>query len=236
MKKYSKVFVSLVILLVIVLFGIFVKKITGNLRQERILTNEINTIVSNADTVGTKAFEERLKTTVSTGDYAVVETTIKQYLSDFNNAVKQVGEFAENDKLVNVLSIDNLKKDRPDFKDSTKILNDATNQLDELSKTFSDAFTEESVNAYIKDKNLDEYYTNLYHKLMFGTDTEESLNKDKEELLQSLDKIKTVIKNEQEVINFLVKNKKSWTIQNNAVTFSSQSLVNEYNKLIKKLQ
>ena len=39
----------------------------------------------------------------------------------------------------------------------------------------------------------------------------------------------------EEVLNFLVKNKSSWTIENEQIVFNTDEQVNEYNKLISKI-
>ena len=48
-------------------------------------------------------------------------------------------------------------------------------------------------------------------------------------------KIGNVLKTSKEVLNFLVKNEKSWKLEDNEIKFKTKDLYDEYTRLIKKL-
>lgn len=241
MKKYIKAIISIIFSIILVIALIWGAKI----RKENKLITETNALndmlvqATKADDFSASIgdLEGRLKTTVSTGNYAKVETAAKTYLSDLINSMKDIEAISDDKQLANILEVSNLKKDSPDFKDSTKYLNDTITKLDKLYEDFGNYFSKDHINGYIKDQNLNSYYTKLYERIMLEENGEEiSLDKEKEEILSSIDKIRNIVKQEQKVINFLKDHKGKWTIQNGSVAFYSSSLVSEYNALITALQ
>lgn len=244
MKKRTKI-ILWIIAIVVIIAAFFVKKMASDIQQENRLIAETNGVVdllsefSSEDSVKdnpkTAELEAKLQTTVSTGDYAVVEKTVKQYVTDFVNAVKEVETVAGDESLAKVLEPSNIKKDGPEFKATLTTLNDAITKLDILYTKFSNCFTDEDLNAYIKDKNLDEYYVNLYKKIMIDDESAASFAKDKDELLKSLEQFRTLVKQEKEVIEFLKKNKGKWQVSGDTLTFTSSSVLSQYNSLIQKI-
>ena len=83
--------------------------------------------------------------------------------------------------------------------------------------------------------NLDEYYTNLYKQYALGDNISQTESA-RDEILKSLNDFKSLIENEEETIDFLVKNKGSWEVENDQLTFHSESLSNQYNDIIAKIQ
>lgn len=94
--------------------------------------------------------------------------------------------------------------------------------------------------SYINDKNLDDYYIDLYKKYTFeGTKEDGSafdLETEGKEIISSLDEFKNLVTTEQELVEFLIKNKRSWKVVNNELVFYSSNLTNQYNNLISKLK
>ena len=82
---------------------------------------------------------------------------------------------------------------------------------------------------------LDEYYTDLYKQYVLGDNLSE-MESARDEIVKSLNDLKALIENEQEAINFLVKNKRSWKVENNQLVFYSDSLIKQYNNIIAKIK
>ena len=57
----------------------------------------------------------------------------------------------------------------------------------------------------------------------------------RDELLNNLDKIKTLIENEEKGINLLVDNKDSWKVENDQLLFYSNSLIQQYNDIVAEI-
>ena len=96
------------------------------------------------------------------------------------------------------------------------------------------AKTEEAAKEYLKDviseiKTITNY-VDLYKNDLIGTVDKEEANINKE-----ITQITDILNVYEEVLNFLVKNKSSWTIENEQIVFNTDEQVNEYNKLISKI-
>lgn len=109
MKK--KVLISIVIILVILLatFGYFIAK--DLLQEEKLLLelDEINTLV-NSDNIDIDEINAKLNSTITNGDYAIVEQAFKSYLKDsFNTSIK-IAELLNDEKITNILTVENYKK------------------------------------------------------------------------------------------------------------------------------
>ena len=64
------------------------------------------------------------KSIKTSGDYAVVEKSIKTYLDDYAVLLQDVLSVVKDPKLVKILSYDNYSKDGPEFTESLKYLED----------------------------------------------------------------------------------------------------------------
>ena len=114
MKKKIFIGIGVVLVLIVITIGYFV---VTDLNQESKLENELIEIsdMVNEDNVDIDAVYERLNSTVTTGDYKVVEIAFKTYLKDnFDNTLK-IAEILEDEKLVNILTPENYLNDGKDF-------------------------------------------------------------------------------------------------------------------------
>lgn len=242
MKKKTKIILGIIAILVIAVIAIVAFMFVKDLKQEENLNTELASLYELLDKypLNYEAIDVNLKQTITSGDYAKVERAVKDYSGNFVTCVKQLDELFNNEALVNALSTDNIKEDGPDFPKTKQQLDDAKNSLDKIYSDLSSYFTEDKVMSYINDKNLDDYYIDLYKKYTFeGTKEDGSafdLEAEGKEIISSLDEFKNLITTEQELVEFLIKNKRSWKVVNNELVFYSSNLTNQYNNLISKLK
>lgn len=242
MKKKTKIILGIIAILVIAVIAIVAFMFVKDLKQEENLNTELASLYELLDKypLNYEAIDVNLKQTITSGDYAKVERAVKDYSGNFVTYVKQLDELFNNQALVNALSTDNIKEDGPDFTKTKQQLDDAKNSLDKIYSDLSSYFTENKVMSYINDKNLDDYYIDLYKKYTFEGSKEDGSSFDLEaegkEIISSLDEFKNLITTEQELVEFLIKNKRSWKVVNNELVFYSSNLTNQYNNLISKLK
>ncbi len=237
MKKTTKVILIVIAVLVIVFVAAIAFMVTSDFKQEEKLEKEIDSLYAllNNYPLDYESLDKQISTIITTDDYAKVEKAIKDYSGDFVNYMKQFDTLINDETIMNALTIENIIEDGPDFTNTTKKLSESKTSLDTISTNFSNYLTEEGALSYIKDMELDEYYTTLYKQYILGDNLSE-MTSAKEEIIENLDKIKSLIENEEEAINFLVKNKKSWKIEDNQLLFYSESLSKQYNDIIAKMQ
>lgn len=238
MKKSTKIIIAIVVIVLIIaaIIGFFVIK---DLKQEKNLETELNDLLSSMDSYPLKyeELETKLNRTATTGSYKDVETSVKEYMRSFINSVKSLDTLFDSDDIINAVSAENYKNDGPDFVKTKKNLSTASEELDKISEDLLSFFTEEKAMSFIKDKNLDDYYIDLYKQYTVAGDDESKseIANTQKELTNSLNDFKKLINQEQEIIDFLVKNKRSWKIENDEIVFYSQTLIDKYNSLINEI-
>lgn len=237
MKKSTKIIIAIVIivLIIVAIIGFLVIK---DLKQEKKLEAELDELLSSMDTYPLKydELETKLNRTITTGSYKEVENSVKAYIGNFISSIKSLDGLFNSDDIINAVSAENYKTDGPDFVKTKKNLSTASEELDKISEDLIAFFTEEKAMSFIKDKNLDDYYIDLYKKYTVADNESSSEIADtKKELTDSLNDFKKLINQEQEIIDFLVKNKRSWKIENDEIVFYSQTLVDKYNNLINEI-
>lgn len=237
MKKSTKIIIAIIIivLIIVAIIGFLVIK---DLKQEKNLEAELDELLSSMDTYPLKydELETKLNRAITTGSYKEVENSVKAYIGNFISSIKSLDGLFDSDDIINAVSAENYKTDGPDFVKTKKNLSTASEELDKISEDLIAFFTEEKAMSFIKDKNLDDYYIDLYKKYTVADNESSSEIADtKKELTDSLNDFKKLINQEQEIINFLVKNKRSWKIENDEIVFYSQTLVDKYNSLINEI-
>lgn len=227
MKKKILILLGILLVIFIAIIGYMV---VTDLKQEAELIKEMEETVNIIDyeNLDMEKINERLSRTITKGDYAIVENSIKQYLSDSMENTSKIADIMNDERLVKILSADNYKADGPDFIETKAYITKAKEELEEEKLKFKELLTEEKIMSYINDKNLDEYYIELYKNQTLLT-KEEQEDKTVEE---SIDSIIQLLNNSEEVIDFLIANKGSWKVGTDGIEFTSQKLINKYNELI----
>ena len=237
MKKKTKIILLIIAILVILCIVATVLMITSDLKQEEKLGEELDSLYAllNNYPLDYESLNEKLSTTITKDDYAKVEKAIKDYSGDFVNCMKQFDTLINDETLVTAVNIENIKEDGPNFTNTKKKLSESKTTLDTILTTFSDYLTEEVALSYIKDSELDEYYTNLYKQYALGDNLSE-MESARDEIVKSLNDVKKLLENEEKAVNFLVKNKKDWKIEDDQLVFYSESLRKQYNDIIEKIK
>ena len=231
MKKKILIIVGIIILIVI---GVIAYFVITDLQQEDKLTAELQEISNlvNSQDVDIDQINQKLDRTVTRGDYAVVEQSFKQYLKDNFDVSIKIANILNDERLTNVLTAENYENDGKDFVETKNYISTTKDQLETYKTEYKEFFTEDKAMSYINDKNLDSYYTDLYKQELVG-DIEN--DNDSEVVENAIDDIIGILDIYEEVINFLVDNQNNWNIQDDTITFTSESLQNQYNELIEKL-
>lgn len=232
MKKKKGIFIviGVIIAVLVVVAGVIGYLVIGDLKQEELLKQEVVN-VSNKN-IFTDNYDIEVKTT---GDYAYIEEAIKKYYKELSDNSKVISFYLEDEELTNILTPENLEKNRPNFTESYKLLTDATTKTTEAINNIANLCSEEKIKSLIDKDKVDEYYLDLYQDLMY---TEKDLQ-DFQELKTEMETLSTnlndFLSKVNEILNFLEKNNPSWVIENKQIYFDNDNLVNKYNKLYNEL-
>lgn len=202
--------------------------------RSKIQTNKLKKEIHEVASLdlGKYKFNKELK---CRGSYALVEEAIKTYLSDYTSTLNDVNNIMNDDKLVNMLSVNNYKEDAPEFTNSLEYLNskekEYTKKIDFLIKS-SDS---EYINNYIYKYTKDRRFIKLYRDILKEESIVDKTTKYKDDLISHKDDSLKVFKYSKDIINFLVINKGKWKIDGNVIKFDNTSLLNAYNGALKAM-
>ena len=96
--------------------------------------------------------------------------------------------------------------------------------------------SEESVMSYINNKDLDEYYIDLYRELALGKNAKEELEKSAADLESAKDTFNNLLDTELNVLNFLSENQDQWSLTDTNILFDNAALLLQYNLLLANLK
>ena len=231
MKKKVLIAILIIIVISVVVVGYFV---LNDIQQEEKLKTELAELdqLVNAENIDMDAINDRLDRIVTTGDYAVVEDSFKSYLKDnFENMI-QIANILNDEKLTNLLTVQNYQEDGKDFTESKNYITTTRANLEDCKTKYTDFLTEEKAMSYINDKGLDSYYTDLYKQEFVGD--MEATPKDNT-VENSIDNIISILNTSEEVLNLLSQNQNSWEIDEENIVFNNESLSNKYDELVNSL-
>ena len=230
MKK--KIIIAIIVI-VIAVIGALGYMVISDLGQEEKLNQEFSEIadLSNAENINTDELNKRLDRTVTTGDYAKVEVALKSYLKDTLKISEGIMNVLNDERITNLLTLDNYKNDGTEFTESKKFIEDTRGQLEDDKNKLSELLTKEKAMSYIENEKLDSYYVDIYEKEF----AEEIATIDDESLEKSLDEIIEILNISEKVLNLLSENPNSWTLTDENIVFSNESLANQYDALINSI-
>ena len=219
-------------IIAVILIGLILYFVVSDLQQEEKLKSELNELsqLSNAENIDMDKINEKLNTIVTKDDYAIVEKAFKDYLSDsFENSL-EIANILKDEKITQSLTPENYKNDGPEFTNTKEYLTQTIEQLEYCKNKYNEFLTDEKAMSYINDKNLDDYYINLYKDEIVGdlSNTDKTVENSINEVIAMLDK-------SENIIDFLVENKNHWEIEKDNIVFDDTDLSREYDDLISQL-
>lgn len=221
--------VYILIVVVILFIGVGIISIINRSNDSK-LRKEINTLSS------LNFYNDNFdRDYVSSFGYKNVEKAIKDYLVDYSTELKNIKSITDDEKLKSILTIDNYKKDGPKFTSSHEYIKSIKDKYESSINKLIEMSDSKYFDSYIDKYTKNRKYKNLYkelieeEKLIEKVDNKELLNNNKKDINNTLD-------NTDKVLDFLTKNEKDWEIEDGKLKFTSSKLLQEYNKMIKKLK
>lgn len=224
------VVIALVLIVGIIAIGI---GLYHDFKQESELISECEQIkeLTNEENIDTEKINEMLTRRISDGDYLQVENALKEYLTARFQNITKISEILNNEKLENILTIDNYKNDGPEFVTTKEYIENTKQELQELKNRYEELFTEETLMSYINSKSLDSYYVDFYKQELIGNQEESKDNT----VEHNIDGIITILDSYNSVIDFLITNKNSWKIEGENIVFANEELSNKFLEIVNNM-
>ena len=225
MKKKIIIFIILILL-------IGVGFIVFHINQVGILTQELNEIslAMEDENPDFNKIDEKLDITKTKWEYAKIEKGVKEYFKGFIGELKNLDEISKDERLSKILSVENFKKDGPNFKETTEFIEENINKLNNIKNNILQYFEDEKINSYFSNVASilkKEFIKELKNNQDFST-AKESIEKSLNDAIDALE-------SSGEIISFLKDNKGKWETDGETIIFYSNDLLEKYNSLIEKL-
>ena len=232
MKKAIIGVIIAIVLVAIVGIGILV---VNDFKQEDILRQEMLEFenLTRAENIDFDKIDQKIREIKTTGDYGVLEKAMKDYLADVVNATVSIADVLNDEKIVNALTPENYMEDGPDFVQTKQFLEEAKGEIEKNKTEVLKLLSNEGAMSYIENKNLDQYYIDLYKEIALSEDT--AIEEDNADLEDSLNEVARILDIETHVINLLSENKNGWEIHDQNIVFNNETLQNQYNEYISQL-
>lgn len=233
MKKTIIWIIIAIVLVIVIGIGVLVVK---DFKQEDILRQEMLEFenLTRAETIDLDAIDQRIRELKTTGDYGVIEKAMKDYLADVVNVSVDIANILNDERMTNILTPANYAEDGPDFVETKQFLQESMEKIEQYKNEVLELLTNEKAMSYIENKNLDQYYIDLYKEIALSEDT--ALDEDNAEIENSLNEANQILETETQIINFLSENKGNWEVQGENIVFNSDALTNQYNEYVNQLQ
>ena len=231
--KNKKLLICIIILVIIIIVGItgFIMYKNYNDSQIALLSKEAEKI-SSMD-IMSEEIDKKIKTK---GNYAVVEKTIKDYISEVYTVYNGITELCNNSKLSSILSAENIQADDTEFTSSKEIIANFRNELNDYADKCNILLDENNIISKIEEKNLNNKYVQLYKNMFLTENTAKELETAKNDLTSAVDTLNKTLDGLDKTLNFLKDNSEYWTISDGKIQFNNVKVLGEYYEIISDIQ
>ena len=231
--KNKKVIITMIIIIVLILAlisGIFMY---NNFQQQELrqLTEEANKLLQQ-DLINDE-IDNEIKTNKN---YAIVEKTIKEYLTNIKNTyleIEQLNSTLDADEIFSASNVENKK-----FKNVDKLVEENKQKGKENLEKCKNLITEENIIEAIDSQKFSsnkEYYIEVYKTIMLS----DSMKKQYEKLEQKVEKSKDKLYNNLTIISntkkYLENNSKYWSVKDEKLFFQDINIMTGYYNLRNEL-
>ena len=230
MKK--KILITLAVLVIIVV-GIIAFFVVSDIQQEKKFNDEMLALenMMNTDELDFEAIYEKTDLIVTKGDYGIIEKAIKSYIKDTALVAEKIIDAMNSEEFGTIISIENFEEDGKEFTESKEFIKATRENLEQYKEEYGNQFDEEKIMSYINDKNLDEYYVDLYKNEVLTVSQE-----DNQTVQDSIDQVIDLLDKMEDAIDYLIENKDDWNVIDGSLMFLDQDKLDEYQDILSRIE
>ncbi len=172
----------------------------------------------------------------TTGDYAVVEKTMKNYIADYGKISQQVITLIDDDTLKNLLTVERIEQDGKEFHDTLTYLQKKKTDIEKVMNQMITMTSDQEIMNAIKKEKVSVSYQNLYRKMMLDSDIASALKQEQNNLIDTKEKTIAFIDDYIKIFEFLKENGSSYMVSDGQILFQNESLYQQYQSLVNSLQ
>lgn len=220
-----------IIIVVILIVGIVVGSYIFNdfsTKQLNILTEETNQLLQTD--IATQEINFEIKTEKK---YAIVEKSMKEYLLKLQNIYKEVEEINTQINPNDIFSAQHIED--KNFEEIDTIIMDYKEKSKTSIEEYEKLVKEENIVNYIEQKDLTNYYKDLYKTAMLSDVMKSQYNLLKDKIEKQKDKLTDRLISLEKIEKFLEDNDKSWTTKDDKIQFTNLNIMTQYYNLLNEL-
>ena len=195
---------------------------------KNLLKNEVNALIE-LDFKKDK-YNTEIK---SIGSYAVAEEALKKYLDDYAVEVQNVLRVRYDQRLNNMLTIDNYNEEAPFYTDSLNYLDNLRNNFNYNIDILMERVSEEAIYNHINNYDADKDSVNIYNNILIESNLVKKIEDNQNELIKKRIEINSYIDSIYDVLVFLRDNP-YYSVISEKIVFSDEGMQNKYYELISK--
>lgn len=229
-KKVIIIMIIIIVLILAVISGIFMY---NKFQQQELkqLTEEANKLLQQ-DLINDE-IDNQIKTNKN---YAIVEKTIKEYLTNIKNTyleIEKLNSALDADKIFSASNVEDKK-----FKNIGKLVEEDKQKGKENLEKCKDMIKEKNIIEAINSQEISlnkEYYIEIYKTIMLSDSMKKQYEKIEQKVEKSKDKLYdnlTIISNTQK---YLESNSKYWSTKDGKLFFQNTSVMTGYYNLRNEL-
>lgn len=226
-KTILMILVIVAILVLIALGGFF-----GYQKYQEYLLSRETDKIGNLDILKDQVDME----VYTTGDYAVVEKTMKNYIADYGKISQQVITLIDDDTLKNLLTVERIEQDGKEFHDTLTYLQKKKTDIEKVMNQMITMTSDQEIMNAIKKEKVSVSYQNLYRKMMLDSDIATALKQEQNNLIDTKEKTIAFIDDYIKIFEFLKENGSSYMVSDGQILFQNESLYQQYQSLVNSLQ
>lgn len=235
-SKKSKTGLIIAIILIVVAVIIAIALFIGyHIYQTVLLTEEVNKMTSEDFVKSEGTINENAKIDMeikTSGSYAVVEKTLKEYLNETLELAKNQPTEMLEEEIQKLVDFENIRNDAPEFTQTKAKIAAMKKTGEEYIDKFIELCNKENLLSRIENENVSDYYKELYKKLAMDEVSEKELEDVIVELENSKKQLTSGFEYIENMLNFLSEHKSDWTIIGNQIMFYRQSVLDQYQELV----
>lgn len=201
----------------------------GYVFQEFLLKREISTLTK-LD-ISKDDFNRKL---VTTGNYRVVEKTIKNYLNQYSNNIKNVNNLVTDESFTKLLTYDHMSQDK-DYAESISTVQDVKDKFNVYIDQMIGMCSVESIKKPILDANIETYYVTLYEKLMLDNSISSKLRFNVEYLENYKKDMNTKFDTCLELFSYLKDHSEDVEYKDGEIKLRTEDMIKQYNAYMDKI-
>lgn len=227
MKK-RKLFFLFILLVILVVVLIYLFVINKSIQEKQLLID----VKSYADSNLIDVKKSRANVF---GKYRKIEDAVYQYILDFQKQYSKVLDYASDEELTSILSVDNYSSDGPLFVQSNQYIEKVRSEFDQDMQKLISFSTEDGLEEYVKKLNFSSYEEKVFLDSVNKSGLFSNFNSYQDEFLESENHMNSIFNSIVSTLGFLKTNSDNWKIEEGEIQFSTEDLVNQYNQLVSNL-